>query len=164
MREITDVFMAGLDGASSYSMSNETNNAKRQYSLKEFGLENFDKETLNNIKLKGGIVISTRQELFDHVKNAIDSVEKKNMYIGVIDRSVLDKNEKDLSAKLFRDKQYSFVMSYDDVRHVFGEHFKTIDDTVDAIERLYTMLSSYETVELKTGKKTSVSWFLKKVS
>lgn len=67
--------------------------------------------------------------------------------MGAIDDAVKEKIANDIGKNIFKDGQYSFVITSDDIRHI-AEHFKNTNDIFDAIFKLYDTVSNYDTVEL----------------
>lgn len=123
-----------------------------KFSIKDMGFEEFDKQTLNNIKMRKGIVLNSIDDLRTHVETALNNPqEKANCYLGAISTSVKDKIENDVGQKLFENKQYSFVISYDDIQHI-SEHFNTVDKIVREVMRLYEIIKDYDTVKFEFGK------------
>lgn len=56
--------------------------------------------------------------------------------------------------KIFKPGQYSFAISYDDIRHIYNEHYKTPDEIINAICRIYDMISDYDSVEYNSKFKS----------
>lgn len=68
--------------------------------------------------------------------------EKRNMYFGAITNTVKKQIENDVNSHIFKEKQYAFVISYDDIIHI-SEHFGT-DESIIANEviKLYDIVKN----------------------
>ena len=158
-----------VDASNNYQapgqQKNTTSEGDVKKSLREMaGIEEFDKQTLNNIKMRKGIVVNTMTELEQHIEKALARSGKQNLYFGIISNNTKNKISKDVNAQVFKDKPYSFVISYDDIIHI-SEHFGT-DASVIANEiiRLYDIIENYDTVELVIEKNTKKLVFDKSYS
>lgn len=112
------------------------NGGEVKQSLREMvGIEEFDKQTLNNIKMRKGIIVNNVIELEQHIEKALARSEKQNLYFGIISNNTKNKISRDLNTQVFKDKPYSFVVSYDDIIHIsehFGNDSSTIAKEIDA--------------------------------
>ena len=158
LEKINTMFDSLLEKAGeSYKAENEKGQKNNtagavKFSIKNMGFEEFDKQTLNNIKMRNGIVLNSINDLRTHVEIALNNPnEKANCYLGAISTSVKDKIENDVGQKLFENKQYSFVVSYDDIQHI-SEHFNTVDKIVQEVVKLYEIIKDYDTVKFEFGK------------
>lgn len=115
-------------------------------SLSVVGAEEYIKESKNNIKMRGGLIVNSEAELKSYITEALNGNTKKNLHLGAIPQNVINQIENDINAKIFKDKQYTFVVSYDDIRHI-SEHFPDVDELTNEIIRLYDILSNYDSVE-----------------
>lgn len=123
-----------------------------KYSLNEFGFEDFDKESKNNILQRGGIIVKTRNELVQNIIEALEDAEKKKyMYLGAIKESTKERIEKDIGMQMFKNGQYSYAVSYDDIRHI-RPHYRTVDELADAIEQVYGVTNGYDSVQYEKEK------------
>lgn len=123
-----------------------------KYSLSEFGFVDFDKESKNNILQRGGIIVKTRNELVTNIIEALDDAKKKKyIYLGAIKESTKERIENDIGMKMFKDGQYSYAVSYDDIRHILP-HYETVDELADAIEQVYGITNNYDAVKYEKEK------------
>lgn len=124
--------------------------ASERFSLREFGFEELDKESKNNIKVRNDVVIETTDDLRYHIGRALMEENKNakiNLYIGAINEATKAKIEADAKTTLFKKaREYAFSVSYDDIQHIH-KHFPSMDGTVDAIMRIYSMLNDHDSVE-----------------
>ncbi|MEG1243631.1 MAG: hypothetical protein RSD17_02235, partial [Oscillospiraceae bacterium] len=145
-----DVF----DSNAKNSFTNSDGEVK--YSLESHNFDKFNKETANNIKLRGGIEINSLNELKIHIGEALHSSDKQNLYLGAIKKETLSKIESDIKQSIFKDKQYAFVVSYDDIRHI-SEHFDKEYQIMKEVLRVYDILQNYDNVSLLNGNQTRLS-------
>ena len=121
-------------------------------SLSVIGLDVYNKDSINKIKMRNGVIINSIDELKNYVAEALSGDIKKNLHLGAIPKTIIARIERDINAKIFTDKQYTFVVSYDDIRHV-SEHFSDVDMLTSEIVRLYDILSNYDSVECLVEEK-----------
>lgn len=123
-----------------------------RYSIKEYGFHELSKEAKNNITQRKQIILNSEQELMNHIQNALDHPnEKQILHLGAIDSAVLKRIESDTGQKIFRKKEYSFAISYDDIRHI-KEHFANSPEAIaKEIKKLYAIFKGYDTVEYLLG-------------
>ena len=127
----------------------EGKKAKVKLSARDFGLEDLSKESRNNVKMRGAEVVEDDVELSFHISRAITSDEQKNLCLGAVDEETLDQLEKDTGAKLFTKRskgQYTYTISYDDIRHI-AKHYTDNDDIRSAVHTLCGMLKNHDTAE-----------------
>ncbi len=155
---IQQMFVKALAGASENFKNAEVTKTKNtaetvKFSIKEMGFEEFDKQTLNNIKMRKGVVLNSVSELKSHIERALQNPQEKvNCYLGVISPSVKSKIEEDVGQKLFEEnKPYTFVISYDDIQHI-SEHFNSVDKMVSEVLKVYEIIKDYDSVEFEIGK------------
>ncbi|MBQ2828105.1 MAG: hypothetical protein IJF20_02565 [Clostridia bacterium] len=155
---IQQMFVKAIAGASENFKNAEVTEAKNtaeavKFSIKEMGFEEFDKQTLNNIKMRKGVVLNSVSELKSHIERALQNPQEKvNCYLGVISTSVKSKIEEDVGQKLFEEnKPYTFVISYDDIQHI-SEHFNSVDKMVNEVLKVYEIIKDYDSVEFEIGK------------
>lgn len=116
-------------------------------SLSVIGLEEYSKESKNNIKMRGGIIVNSETELSRYVTEALNGNSKQNLHLGAIPNNIINQIEKDINTKIFKEnKQYTFVVSFDDIIHI-SKHFPDVKDLTKEIIRLYDILSNYDSVE-----------------
>ena len=136
--------------------ANETstdNNGEVRYSIPNVGFDEFSKETKNNIKMRGDIVVDTIETLEENIRIALQKEKKANLHIGAISEDVKNKIENSVGQKVFKDKQYTFVVSYDDIIHIsehFGNEVKSISKE---ILKLYDIIKNYDSVKLEVTSK-----------
>jgi len=107
----------------------------------------FSKNTLNEIKTKNGNLITTKEELLNCINKSLQNPNlKENYYISAIEETLKEKIEKDIGETLFKNGEYSFVISSDDIRHI-TKHFPDSIDELEAIYRLYDVVNNYDSVE-----------------
>lgn len=117
-----------------------------RYSLEDYGFEEFNKESMNNLKQRRIITIDSREDLLQHIDRAKKNKdEKQTLALGAISDSIKTKIEKDLDKKLFEKRQYSFIITYDGIQHI-SKHFDTNDEIADEIIRLLALVSNYDTI------------------
>lgn len=134
------------------SVQKNTADSGVRMQLREMGLDEFSKQTKNNIKMRKGVLIETMSELKEHINLALTTDNKRNLYFGAIAEDAKSKIEKDVNASVFQDKQYSFVVSYDDIIHI-SDHFGTNPEVIaDEIIRLYDIVKNYDNVKLEITK------------
>ncbi len=152
LEEIQSLFAEAIYEASENVTEIKNTAEAVKFSIKDMGFEEFDKQTLNNIKMRRGVVLNSVDELRSHIEIALKNPQAKvNCYLGVISSSVKDKIETNVKQKLFENKQYTFVVSYDDIQHI-SEHFNTVDKIVQEVLRLYDIIKNYDSVKLEIGK------------
>lgn len=79
---------------------------------REFNLEELNKETTNNIKLRGGVIVNTKVELDHHIATALNGSKKVSPYIGAITEATKSKIEGDIGTIFFKKPgQYSYSLS-----------------------------------------------------
>lgn len=156
--EIQQLFTDAIADASENFKGAEVTETKNtaeavKFSIKEMGFEEFDKQTLNNIKMRKGVVLNSISELKSHIERALQNPQEKvNCYLGVISTSVKSKIEEDVGQKLFEEnKPYTFVISYDDIQHI-SEHFNSVDKMVSEVLKVYEIIKDYDSVEFEIGK------------
>lgn len=96
--------------------------------------------------MQSGLIINSVAELRSYVAEALNGKTKKNLHLGAIPKKIINQIEKDINANIFKDKQYTFVVSYDDIIHI-SKHFSDVDEVTNEIIRLYDNLSNYDSVE-----------------
>lgn len=122
-------------------------------SLSEMGFEEFNRETSNNIKMRQGIIINSVSDLEEHIEKALNRKEKVNLYVGAISEDVKKKIENDIDTKIFKDKQYAFVVSYDDKIHI-AEHFgENAQNIAREVVKLYDIIKNYDAVGFEITNK-----------
>ena len=84
-------------------------NGQGEGSLSVIGLEEYSKESKNNIKMRGDLIVNSEAELRSYITEALNGNTKKNLHLGSISKNVINQLEKDINAKIFKDKQYTFV-------------------------------------------------------
>lgn len=153
--ELTQIYNKGLLAASENSNKYAPVGTETQFALREMGLDEFSKETKNNIKLRGGEIVNNKQELLFYVEDAIKNPQKKkNLYLGAISNEAKAKIEQDTQVEIFKNKQYSFVVSYDDIIHI-TEHFGTDATSVaNEVMRLYEIVKDYDSVKAEINEKS----------
>ena len=129
---------------------------------KPYSFENItplDNESRANAISRNGVVITTENELIEHIDDALtDRTLKENCYLGILKNGVLDKIKKDIGVDIFKKGPYSFRVSSDDIRHI-QEHFSTSGEIANAIYRLYDVINDYDTVELiREGTQTRLKF------
>lgn len=128
---------------------NQTANIK--YSLKEYGLGDFNKETLNNLKQKNINIINDYDDLVNKINNVLDGSERQlNTALGTISENTKNKIENDIGEKIFKNNQYSLIVNDDSIIHT-AEHFKTSEKIANEIIRTADVVSNYDSVK-KTVK------------
>jgi len=150
LQELRDRFIA----AAKAQAENETSGTGgTQYELNAY--LDFNKETINNLKNKNIIVVETETQLISIINEALKKRnEKKNFALGSISNETKERIETDVADKivngkpLFKDRQYAFIVSYDAIRHI-EEHFPEVNDIVAELNRLYTMTSDYDFIDLQ---------------
>lgn len=124
-----------------------------KFNFAEMGMEEFNRQTLNNIKLRGGILINSITELIENIENALNGNNKVNMYFGAISEEVKDRIVSDVGQQIFKDNQYAIVVSYDDIVHI-SEHFGyDVNKIAEEILKLYDIIKNYDTVNLEITDK-----------
>lgn len=117
---------------------------KKQYSLREYGLQTIPEGDQNNIKSRGHVVIGSRKELEDFVEKSLsDKTFQSTMYLGNVDKETRIQLEEETGVKLFKDLDYAFGVSSDCVRHL-RKHFKTVQEIADAVEIIFEMLKVHD--------------------
>lgn len=156
LKEIRKMFLEALDEVSEGTVGRETKNTAEggvKLSLSEMGFDEFSRETANNIKMRQGVIINSVSDLEEHIKNALKRNKKINLYVGAISEEVKKKIENDIETKIFKDKQYAFVVSYDDIIHI-AEHFgENVKDIAREVIKLYDIIKHYDTVDLEITSK-----------
>lgn len=152
--QLTQIYNKGLLEAAENSNKYAPVGKETQFALREMGLDEFSKETKNNIKLRGGEIVNNKQELLFYVEDAIKNPQKKkNLYLGAISNEAKTKIEQDTQVEIFKNKQYSFVVSYDDIIHI-TEHFGTDAASVaNEVMRLYEIVKDYDSVKAEINEK-----------
>lgn len=141
------VFITVIDGAIS-NLENGVETSERKYSYDAYDITTLDKEQTENAKSRGYIVINNDSDLLFKISQSLTNKNlKENYVLGAIDDAVKEKIANDIGKNIFKDGQYSFVITSDDIRHI-AEHFKNTNDIFDAIFKLYDTVSNYDTVEL----------------
>ncbi|MBR4334750.1 MAG: hypothetical protein IKP72_18915 [Clostridia bacterium] len=112
----------------------------------DYKFEKIDKESKNNIQLRGEIIAETRESLLRNIEKAITSKEKQTVHIGGIPEETKNKIEKDIGIKIFKEGQYTIGITYDNIRHIKNRHYNTAAEIVNAINRLYNMVVNYDKV------------------
>ena len=123
-----------------------------KYSPRDFGLEDFNKDSLNNIKMRGGIIIENETELNSHITKALTSNKKENLYLGAISENTKAKIEQELGIAIFKKLgQYTYSISYDDIRHI-SKHYSTNAEIINTVKVLFGMLNNYDNISNETLK------------
>lgn len=123
-----------------------------KYSPRDFGLEDFNKDSLNNIKMRGGIIIDNETELNSHITKALTSNKKENLYLGAISENTKAKIEQELGIAIFKKLgQYTYSISYDDIRHI-SKHYSTNAEIINTVKVLFGMLNNYDNISNETLK------------
>ncbi len=130
------------------AFESEREAASRRFSNRdEFGIDELSKESKNNIKMRGDVVVSSIEALNHHIKQAMLPANNKlhtNLYIGAIDTDTRNALEQATNTKLFtKPREYAFSVSYDDIRHI-DKHFKKASEKANAIMRMYGMLKNFD--------------------
>lgn len=121
-------------------------------SLKTLNNEQLTKENRNNIKMRGGIVVSDYVTLLSQINKALNSKEQANLYLGGISEETKEKIEKSIGKELFKEGQYAMAVSYDDIRHI-TDHFETPGEIANALDRMGQMIREYDSVETEDTAK-----------
>lgn len=119
------------------------------YSLTDYGFDELDAESKNAVNMRGQVIINSRAELLNHIALALAESNKDlktTLVLGAISERVKKKIEADTKMQLFKPRQYSFIITYDDVQHI-AKHFKSHDEIADEIIRLLDLVSNYDTIE-----------------
>ena len=105
-------------------------------------------DTKNNLKLRNIEIVDNENQLENIISNALDNRQSKNNYcLGAVSDDLLTKIKGDIGENIFKNGQYSFIISSDDIRHI-QEHFKDTKDIKQAIFRLCDTVNNYDTVKL----------------
>ncbi len=108
---------------------------------------NINKENLNNIKSRNGIVVESEAELENVIEKSLSEKKlKENYYLSSLPDDVISKIKSDINKDIFKNGQYTFSLSSDDIKHI-SKHFKTVKEIKQAIYRLYDVVCNYDTVE-----------------
>ncbi len=143
----------GKNVSNTESKKTATRDGVVKFNFAEMGMEEFNRQTLNNIKLRGGILINSITELIENIENALNGNVKVNMYLGAISNEVKDRIVSDIGQQIFKDKQYALVVSYDDIVHI-SEHFGyDVNKITEEILKLYDIIKNYDTVNLEITDK-----------
>ena len=135
---------------------------KAKYALKEHSkhqIENFEKlnkESLNNIKMRNGIIINNESELINVIHTSLDNKLIKNNYsFGAIPNNTIERLINDLGNSInFKNGQYAFVFSSDDIKHI-SKHFLSENEIASALINLYDTVVNYDNVNIeKNGSQT----------
>lgn len=145
----TDEFRAAVSFAAREMGQVESDD--KVYNLNDFGMEELDKESKNNIQQRGGTIVKSRREMMTHVNTALDTETQKTIYLGAIAEETKKRIEKDTGVQMFKPGQYSFAVSYDDIRHI-EKHFKTREEIAEGIERVYGIVARYDEVQYEREK------------
>lgn len=122
--------------------------------IKDF--EKLNKETLNNIKMRSGIIIHDEQELLNAIRSSLnDKTAKINYSFGAIPDKTLKRLNVELGdAVQFKNGQYAFIFSSDDIKHI-NKHFANEKDIANALVNLYDTVINYDNVNVeKNGSQT----------
>ena len=85
-------------------------------------------DTKNNLKLRNIEIVDNENQLENIISNALDNRQSKNNYcLGAVSDDLLTKIKGDIGENIFKNGQYSFIISSDDIRHI-QEHFKDTKD------------------------------------
>lgn len=87
------------------------------------------------------------------IEKSLNNTEiKENYYLGNIKNGVKEKITDDLGFNIFKNGDYAFSISSDDIRHI-KKHFESVDDIVEAIYRLYDVVNNYDSVSIDEEEK-----------
>lgn len=128
-----------------------TSDSAIKYSFKDIvGIGKVDRE---NIKYKGGFVIESESDLKAIIEKSLENKQiKENYYLGNIKSGVKEKITNDLGIDIFKNGDYSFLISSDDIRHI-SKHFQNADDIANSVYRLYDVINNYDTVSIDETEK-----------
>lgn len=133
----------GIEG----TKNTATEGGDGQLSAAYFGFDEINKETRNNLRMRGTVVVNNDTELNYHINEALSGDTKKNLCFGALSETMKSKIEQDVGKKLFKKSgQYIYCVSYDDIRHI-SDHYSSSDEIKMTIKTLFSMLSSYESIE-----------------
>ncbi len=119
-----------------------------KFSYNTYSIIPLDKEQIDNANARNDIVITNDNELVLKISQSLTNRKlKENYIIGAIDNSLKQKITNDIGINIFKDGQYSFVISSDDIRHI-EEHFSSTNEIFDAVFKLYDTINNYDSVSL----------------
>ena len=126
--------------------------AQKKFSINELGMEDISAQDAENIASRGGIIVDNVNDMITAINEARNSNKQKNIFLGIIDNATKEALRKETgNDNLFRDGDYAFGFSYDNVRH-FDKHFDTDDDVAGAIIEVYRMFKDHDTAEAITDE------------
>lgn len=139
--------------------ASDMNVSEKSTGIKFSKIEDFEKlnkETLNNIKMRSGIIIHDEQELLNAIRSSLnDKTAKINYSFGAIPDKTLKRLNVELGdAVQFKNGQYAFIFSSDDIKHI-NKHFANEKDIANALVNLYDTVINYDNVNVeKNGSQT----------
>lgn len=105
-------------------------------------------ESVNNAHSRGDVVLNNEADILDAIEESLKNRDTQvNYIISSITDEVKSKIASDTRADLFKNGEYVFKLSSDSIRHI-EKHFKTKDDILKAIYRLYDVVCNYDSVEV----------------
>ena len=110
-------------------------------------IENPNRDTLNNIKMRGDTVAITKQDVMSHIIQAMNSKEKKRVYFSAIGEKAKSRIAKDIGIDIFKSGQYALGFTYDSARHI-RDHFSADPiEIYNSIMLLTEIVTNYDGVE-----------------
>ena len=88
--------------------------------------------------------------MIEKIDNALSGKEKQGQFtLGAVGETTKLKIENDTNQKLFKERQYSFIVDSDDFIHI-SKHFDTNEEIADEIIRLLDIVSNYDNIQFKS--------------
>lgn len=98
-----------------------------QYSPRDYGLDNLDDDTISNIKSRGQYIVTSREDLMQHIEAALNGNTQATLFIGAIPNETKTSLEEETGVSIFRPLEYAYGISYDCIRHL-KKHFSTSEE------------------------------------
>lgn len=148
VRALRSQFLKVIDSAISNLENGIKIGGSTKFSYNTYPIIPLDKEQIDNANARNDIVITNDNELILKISQSLTNRKlKENYIIGAIDNSLKQKITNDIGINIFKDGQYSFVISSDDIRHI-EEHFSSTNEVFDAVFKLYDTINNYDSVNL----------------
>lgn len=129
----------------------KTNGAEK-FSINQLGLEEISEEDKENIKSRNGVVVDNINDMLNAINEARTTDKKSHIFIGLLSETTKEQLRKETGNKnLFRDGDYAFGFTYDNVRH-FDKHFSTDEDVAGGILEVFRMFSDHDTATAMTDE------------